>query len=178
MDGLRWFRADVPALLEPGEVPGAWETVAYVHGAERFGPKPRFDPFGSFTDVVMGLPTEYVTDLADRMVSGISLVGWTGCAAVELREAVERAPGSADLMVTDRRILVTTRSRRTDVLRSWPRSFLRSVTRRPRLVQRGRIMLVHADGSALALMTGIVSASPAQRLEAAVARTTPPPVGG
>ncbi|MGC5627127.1 hypothetical protein ACPYO6_02620 [Georgenia sp. Z1344] len=176
MDMLRHAGDALPRVLRtPDERPHAWEGVAYMAGAERFGPRPRFD-LGSPLDMLLGLPTDYTADLADSVVTGVSLIGWPDCLATEVRDAIDRCETFPYLLVTSHRVVLTTNPLESapEILWDLPRDVVRGARRRGRLLQAGRVELVLADGSLLRVMLGLVLTGAARRLVVAFATTARP----
>lgn len=152
-------------LLRPDERPLALQHAAYFSGEEDLGqPRPRFDA-ETVVDMAFGWPTPYYQAMADRWVSGTSLIGWPGCEAQGLAAVID----GNDLLLTDRRVLVVDLTDAADPRVRWERDRMQvaSVRRAPRLGQAGRIWVLFADGSATSLMLGILSPAGAKAVVAA-----------
>lgn len=163
LNRLEIFAEKLRGILPPGETARFLGTATYVPGDEQLGPdRPRFDV--DLLDMVFGVPTPYLQSKVDGFMIGHSLVGDHGCHAESLARILIGAP---DLLVTDRRLLVVDgadfrvvwEAARTDVLAASPA---------PRFGQAGRVRLVLADGSALAVVLGMVFAGRAARFLAAL----------
>lgn len=156
-------------MLPSGERPLALQHYTYVPGHEDLGQAP--PRLGDeIIDIAVGWHSQYFQGLADRLVSGQSLVGWPGCDAQTLARTTAREGGTLDLLVTDRRLLVVdvgTLSVPGAVLWSRERSQVVTIRRAARFGQAGRIWVVLADGSAVALMLGLLNPGPAKRVVAA-----------
>lgn len=162
IDRLRIFRDTVRQLLADGEEPRALQQAAYVNGEEDLG-RPRPDMASEIADVALLWHSAYFQGLADRLVSGTSLVGWPGCDALTLARAV----GQHDLVVTDRRLLVVDlgdHERPPSIVWERDRMAIVRIQRVPRFGQAGRIWIVMADGSAVSLMLGVISSAGARRV--------------
>ena len=163
LNRLDIFAEKLRGILEPEETARFRGTAVYVVGDEQLGPdRPRFDV--DLSDMVLGVPTPYVQSKVNDFMLGRSLVGDRGCQAEGLARILI---GPRDLVVTDRRLLVLDgadfrilwQASRTDVLAASPA---------PRFGQAGRVRLVLADGSALAVVLGMVFAGRAARFLAAL----------
>ena len=151
----------VAALLRPDEVPYALQAATHVPGAEDLGQQPPALG-GELLDIALGWHSEYLQGLTDGLVGGTNLIGWLGCEAQILARA---AAGHDDLVVTDQRLLLITFT--ADPPRIlWEREHrgITLIRRAPRFAQAGRIQVVMADGSAVALMLGVFSAAGARRV--------------
>ncbi len=124
-------------------------------------------------------------DAAAEGIGGVSASGGAGSWAARADAAVRRA-GHARMLVTDRRLLLLDQTgsgmrdnpaepgrRRvaTDfaVLLDVPRASLASARPASKALQRGRLELLFSDGSTIAVMTGVLSTSPARRILSALA---------
>lgn len=164
---LKIFADVIGTLLQPAERPLAMEHFAYVAGEEDLG-QPRPTLGAELVDAAVGWHSTLVQGMADRLVAGCSLVGWPGCEAQLLSRT--EGNGSLDLLVTDRRLLVIDLSDTTrPPVVLWVRDRMHVVTirRAPRFAQAGRLWVVLADGSAVALMFGLVNPGPAKSIVAA-----------
>lgn len=162
IDRLRIHRDQLRTVLHPGEEPRALQAATYVDGEEDLG-QPRPDVLAELADTALLWHSAYFQGLADRLVSGRSLLGWPGCDAQTLAHAV----GQHDLVVTDRRMLVVDlgdSSRPARLVWERDRMHIVRIRRMPRPFQAGRIWIVMADGSAVSLMLGVVSAAGAKRV--------------
>ena len=163
LNRLSIFAEPIARLLEPGELPQSLTPVTYLAGVEHLGAeRPKFDA-DTVGDMALGLLTEYWMHVANSMVTGTSLVGWAGCMAVDVRDAL-RDP-TDDLLVTDRRLLIVHQEPNNAFTQRWqaPLSDIVAVRRIPRLLQAGRIWLSLSDGSAVAVCLGLVRRAPARR---------------
>ena len=160
-DRLRIFNDVIRQLLHPGEEPRALQNASYFNGEEDLG-QPKPDLASELADVALLWHSAYFQGLADRLVSGRSLIGWPGCEA----QTLARAIGLHDLLVTDRRLLVVDLddSPRPHIVWERDRMHIVRIRRAPRLLQAGRIWVLMADGSAVSLMLGAVSARGAKRV--------------
>lgn len=121
----------------------------------------------------------------DRLLGGQTGHGAVGSVAALFKAALARA-GSADLLVTDRRLaLAVDSSDRTvrvedveapakDVVVSVPRAVVRGVRRRRRPLEMGRIEFAFTDGSSITLTAGAISGRRAARFVDALVRSGPP----
>jgi hypothetical protein len=158
LNRLEIFAEKLRPLLEPGETARFLGTAVYVIGDEQLGPdRPRFDV--DLSDVVLGVSTPYVQSKVNDFMLGRSLVGDHGCEAERLARILV---GPRDLVVTDRRLLVVDAA---DFRILWQvaRSNLLAATPAPRFGQAGRVRVVLGDGSALAVVLGMVFAGRAMR---------------
>ena len=151
----------IAQVLRPSETPGALQAATHVPGREDLG-RARPDLGGELLDIATGWHSEYLQDVTDGLVSGTNLVGWPGCEAQTLARA---AGGHDDLVVTDQRLLLVDISTEHPVV-VWERerTHITLVRRAPRFAQAGRIQIVMADGSAVALMLGVISSAGARRV--------------
>ena len=167
LDRLKIFSAPLRRLLADDEHAVALQATAYLVGEEVLdAERPRLDA-DTALDLALGLPTYYVQRVVDRMVSGTSLWGWPGCLAASLRDGLDLV--GADLLLTDRRLLVVKHTGQQDFTIGWdhPRSDVLTLQRASRFGQAGRLWLTMADGSALALIMGYATAGAAKRFVAA-----------
>lgn len=166
LDRLSIFSEVLTQILEPGEKALVLAAAMYRAGNENLGaPRPGFDG-DTVLDMALGLPTPYLMAVADGLVTGTSLWGWPGCLAQQLAEVLGSVP---DLVLTDRRLLLVKIAEGT-ARQLWqcPRAAILAARRAPRLFQAGRVILTFADGSALAVMLGVVSGSNARRVVSAL----------
>lgn len=162
MDRLTVFAHEVRTLLAPQERALALQHTTYFTGHEDRG-QPRPDLASTVVDHALGLPSAWAMEAADKVITGVSLVGGPGCLADSLRTALDRV--GTDLIVTTERLLAVTGvgEGQPSVLWQVPRSQVLQVKRAPRFAQAGRVIIVFADASALAMMMGVVSARGARR---------------
>ncbi len=160
------YSEQIMALLAPGESPVCAVTASYFAGEERTG-----TTTGITFDPINGLDVGSWNAAAERMVGGVSLTGAPGSLAHALMGAFGGFSGGANhLILTGQRLiaaeLLTDRGRAV-----WQvdRRQLIGVVHQPRFLQRGRVVLGFADGSALAMMTGMFTSREAGRLVAAAA---------
>ncbi|MDN5724719.1 MAG: hypothetical protein L0G99_02145 [Propionibacteriales bacterium] len=162
---LRLYGDNLAPVLHPDERPLAMELFQYHPGHEDLGaPRPRFD-LQEAADMALGLPTERTLGIAERLVSGMSLVGWPGSKAQLLSTA---SRFGSDLVVTNQRLLTGTVNN-TTVTIDWElwREEVASLSWAPRFAQTGRLRLVLTDGSAIALVCGYIFPGAAKRIVAA-----------
>ncbi|MFW6598736.1 hypothetical protein ACQBAU_14555 [Propionibacteriaceae bacterium Y2011] len=171
MDWLSAFADVVRPLLAPDERALVAQHTTYFAGHEDYG-QPRPDLASTLADHALGLPSAWSMELADKVVTGVSLVGWPGCLAEGLRDALNEV--STDLVVTTERLLAVTGigENAARVLWQVPRSRVIKVDRAPRFAQAGRVIIVFDDRSALAMMMGLVSSRGARRVVAAFGTVT------
>jgi len=156
------FAEQLAGLLEPGERAVALQPATYTAGDEQLG-EPPADLASTLVDTALGLPTDWSMRLASRVVAGVSIVGWPGCQALGLRTALDVAV--ADLLLTTHRLLVVEGVGTDQARITWaaPRTTVIRIERAPRFAQAGRIVLVFADSSALAVMAGVFTGGGARR---------------
>ncbi len=157
-------RDQIDAALDPGETARALTSVAYFSGFEDLGDPPSRADRDLLIDHLLGLPSPFWVERTDRLVTGVSLIGHRGCAAMRMRDAV--VGGFDDLVPTDRRLLAVRIPAGAPAEIGWqaPRADVVGIHRRPRLLQAGRLMVAFTDGSIIALMAGLVRRAPARRL--------------
>ncbi len=163
LNRLEIFAEKLRGVLDPGETPRFLGTAVYVVGDEQLGPdRPRFDV--DLSDAILGVATPYVQSRVNGFMLGRSLVGDHGCQAEGLARLLV-AP--RDLVVTDQRLLVVDGA---DFRILWqaPRAGVLAASPAPRFGQTGRVRIVLADGSALAVVLGMVFAGRAKRFLAAL----------
>jgi hypothetical protein len=104
-------------------------------------------------------------ELTTRLVAVTSLVGFPGCLALGLRDAL--CSMTTMLVLTDQRVMVaeTPFELKAPPTLTWvaTRTAVAEMTVAPRLAQRGRVMVTLADGSGLAVMLGTLRAAAAKR---------------
>lgn len=187
LTGLAQLPSSVRVGLERGEEPLAWQAVDLAPGESRLG---RAEPPKAIQGVdlnpvsaVSGGPIDVDPGLFDRLLGGITLTGRVGSAADTLARALHHARNSR-LAVTNRRVIVfdegqttfgtdpatgaKTWDAETEELWSISRSAVRSVNRRPRPLMAGRLVIEFEDSSTVALMCGMMSPRPANRLRDAL----------
>jgi hypothetical protein len=155
---LEIFAEKLAQVLDPGETALFLGTAIYVAGDEQLGPdRPRFDV--DLSDAILGVPTPFVQSKVNDFMLGRSLVGDPGCHAEALARILI---GPRDLLVSDRRLLVVDSA---DFRIRWeaPREALLAAAPAPRLGQAGRVRIVLADGSAVAVVLGMVLPGRARR---------------
>lgn len=158
LNRLEIFAEKLRDVLEPGETARFLGTAVYVVGEEQLGPdRPRFDV--DLLDMVLGVPTPYVQGKVNDFMLGRSLVGDRGCQAEGLARILI---GPRDVVVTDRRLLVVNGAD-FSVLWQAARTGLLAASPAPRFGQAGRLRIVLGDGSALAVVFGMVFAGRAKR---------------
>ncbi|MDT0202224.1 hypothetical protein [Nocardioides sp. AE5] len=182
----RSVRAGLPA----GEDVLAWESVALAWGESRLG---RTEPPKAIQGVdldpvtVIGSgPLDVDPGLFERWLGGISLTGHRGSVAESLAKALE-STSNPRLCVTTARLLVfaegsttfgkdpatgaKTWDAETDQVWALPTATVRGAERASRPLMAGRLLLRFADASTVALMCGMFSTRPANRLREALVRT-------
>lgn len=158
LNRLDIFAEKLRGVLDPGETATFLGTAVYVIGDEQLGPdRPRFDV--DLSDVILGVPTPYVQSKVNDFMLGRSLVGDHGCQAEALARILV---GPRDLVVTDRRLLVVG-SADFRILWQVARPDLLAASPAPRFGQAGRVRIVLGDGSAVAVVLGMVFAGRAKR---------------
>lgn len=166
MDPARLYDAELAGLIEPGERLSCVVMASYFPGEEREGPLP-----GVSFDVATGLSVGAWDAAAERLVAGVSLSGPPGSLAQGMRAAFDPFGGDANhVALTDRR-LIAVRLASGEGKPAWQadRAALAGVWLKPRLFQRGRVLLGFRDASMLCLVTGMLRAGEARRLAAAAA---------
>jgi hypothetical protein len=158
LNRLEIFAEKLSHVLDPGERALFLGTAVYVVGDEQLGPdRPRFDV--DLSDVMLGVPTPYVQSKINDFMLGRSLVGDPGCQAESLARILI---GPRDLLVSDRRLLALDS---TNFRPLWeaPRKDVLAAAPAPRIGQAGRVRIVLGDGSALAVVLGMVLPGRARR---------------
>lgn len=175
MDNVRIWAPKLAPLLEDGERALEYGHASYHPGREDLGrPKPRLlsrDP----ADWILGGPTAEGIEAAENVVSGTSLVGWAGCAALAFKDALSADP---HLLLTDRRVIVVRRTPQATLAATWqlPRRAVMRLERAPRFGQAGRVWIALGDGSGLAVVLGYFRAGAARRLVTAWGQVPGTPV--
>lgn len=118
-------------------------------------------------DILIGADSLITAD-PDEIIGGVAAAGHVGSYAHRLSAALSGKIGYA--VVTDRRLLLASQTPRGEFeeLESVPRQAVLSARRAGRIFQRGRVLLDFVDLSQIALMTGILSTGPANRLVSAL----------
>jgi hypothetical protein len=203
MDYTKIYQADIAKLLGPDDQVLAVVPYRLAHGAERverdqevierrLQPLPRglrrraqglesrerrADGAAnrSLLDRILDIDWPWNKIDWDEKFAGTSVAGRPGTLAVRLADGTRHGVGQFGV-VTTRRFVVVRRiaTDRFTLVAEAPRSDVVQARRRSRPFQRGRVMIGFADGSRLAVDTGILLAGQAKRLVAALAPTLPP----
>jgi len=186
--GLSRLPTSVRQQLAPGEEPLAREMVALAFGESRLGRPGRRRVITGWNwnpiDWLSGGPIEWDDGVAERWLGGVALTGAHGSLADRLAQALGGG-GTHRLAITDRRVVLFRegeftlgqdpatgrRANLTPVTELWsaPREAVRTGRRRSRLLMAGRFRMEFADDSTIALMCGVLSPRPANRLARALA---------
>jgi hypothetical protein len=203
MDYTKIYQADIAKLLGPDDQVLAVVPYRLGHGAERverdqevierrLRPLPRGlrrraqdrgsrDRRGggsanrSLLDRFLDIDWPWNKVDWDEKFAGTSVAGQPGSLAVRLADGTRHGVSQFGV-VTTRRFIVVRRiaTDRFTLVAEAPRSDVVQARRRSRPFQRGRVVIGFADGSRLAVDTGILLAGQARRLVAALAPTLPP----
>lgn len=164
MDYLKLYGGDLAPQLLPQERLTAIVSAGYVSGNEDTGADdPHLTAGERAAAHLLGLPI--YSELTRRIVAGTSLVGFPGCLALGLRDALSSM--TTMLVLSNQRVMVAETPFELHVAPrlTWvaARTAVVEVVHAPRFAQRGRVMVTMADGSGLAVMTGTVRSGPARR---------------
>lgn len=169
---LSRYAARVSALLTQGEVPYAFERVSYSAGVERITPHTPIEKNRTPLDAVADSVTSFVTGVgassgldAESLI-GTTLSGTPGCQATAFRAAL-RINGTYLLATSERWMVVSDIHSRPRVQWQGGIGDLTAVSHARKLGDWGRVTIVFADGSWVAVSAGRVSDNPAKRLVAA-----------
>lgn len=186
LSGLSQLPPSVRRVLDRGEEPLAWETVA-LWGEDRIG---RSGPPKAITGVDLnplsaatGGPVDVDEGLFERWLGGVALTGHPGSEAARLGRTLRRV-GQARLAVTTQRLVLfeegatsfgtdpatghKTWDSETTELWSTARDRVHTAARRSRPFMAGRLLVEFEDGSTAVLMCGVFSPRPAGRLRDAL----------
>jgi hypothetical protein len=195
MDYTKIYRADVAALLGPGDEVLAIVPYRLAPGAERIERTPqvierRLEPLPrrlrrraqdahdrtrrpgdgrSPLDRILAIDWPWNRIDWDARLGGTSVAGGPGSHAVRIADATRDRAGHFGVVTAHR--LVVVRRVGTDkftMAAEAPRADVVYARRRGRLFQRGRVLIGFVDGSQLAVDTGILSARQAGRLVTAL----------
>lgn len=203
MDYTKIYHADITQLLGPDDQVVAVVPYRLAHGAERVerdpevierrlrplprGLRRRVQELGSRERPADGTanrsPLDRILDIDwpwngidwDEKFAGTSVAGRPGSLAVRLADGTRHGVRQFGVVTTLRFVVV--RRIATDsftLVAEAPRSDVVQAKRRSRPFQRGRVVIGFADGSQLAVATGILLAGQAKRLIAALSPTLPP----
>jgi hypothetical protein len=202
MDYTKIYQADIAKLLGPGDQVIAVVPYRLAHGAERVerdqevierrlrplprGLRRRAQDRGSRQRRADGTAKRSLLDRIldinlpwnrvdwDEKFAGTSVAGRSGSLAVRLADGTRHGVSQFGV-VTTRRFVVVRRiaTDRFTLVAEAQRSDVVQARRRSRPFQRGRVVIGFADGSRLAVDTGILLAGQAKRLVAALAPTLP-----
>ena len=203
MDYTKIYHADITQLLGADDQVLAVVPYRLAHGAERLerdsevierrlrplprGLRRRAQELGSRERPADGAASRSLLDRIldvdwpwnkidwDDKLAGTSVAGRPGSLAVRLADGTRHGVRQFGV-VTTRRFLVVRRiaTDRFTLVAEAPRSDVVQARRRSRPFQRGRVVIGFADGSRLAVHTGILLAGQAKRLVAALSPTLPP----
>lgn len=169
---LSRYAARVSALLAQGEVPYAFERISYSAGVERIASDTAVEKNRTPLDTVADSVTSFVTGVgassgldAESLV-GTTLSGTPGCQASAFRAAL-RINGTYLLATSQRWMVVSDIHSRPRVQWQGGIGDLTAVSHARKLGDWGRVTIVFADGSWVAVSAGRVSDNPAKRLVAA-----------
>jgi hypothetical protein len=202
MDYTKIYQDDVAKLLGPDDQVLAVVPYRLAHGAERVerdpevverrlrplprGLRRRAQEVGSRERPAEGTAHRSLLDRLldfdwpwnridwDEKFAGTSVAGRPGSLAVRLADGTRHGVGQFGV-VTTRRFVVVRRiaTDRFALVAEAPRNDVVQARRRSRPFQRGRVVIGFADGSRLAVDTGILLAGQAKRLVAALSPTLP-----
>jgi hypothetical protein len=194
MDYTKIYQGDIAALMGPDDPVLAVVPYRLAPGAERVARTPevverRLRPLPrgvrrraqelqargqrtgspSLLDRILDIDWPWNRLDLDEKLGGMSVAGAPGSVAVRLADGTRHGVSQYGV-VTARRFVVVRRigTDRFALVAEAPRSEVVSVRRRSRPFQRGRVVIGFADGSQLAVLTGVVVAGQAKRLAAAL----------
>jgi hypothetical protein len=105
----------------------------------------------------------------DEVIGGATVAGAPGSIGVRIAAATRDLVGQFGVVTGQRLVVVHRRAKdRFELVAEAPRAEVRSAARRGRLFQRGRVVIAFADGSSIAVNTGILLTGQARRLVAAL----------
>jgi hypothetical protein len=185
MDYTKIYRTDIATLLGPADQVLVIVPYQLAHGAERIEGPPealesRLNPLArrlhrrareprpggrSLLDRILDIDWPWNRVDMDEKLAGVAVVGSTGSHAVRIADATRRA-GGLFTVVTEQRFIVVRRvgTDKFELVAEVPRAEAVFARRQGRLFQRGRVVVGFADGSRLAVHTGVLSAGQAKRL--------------
>lgn len=195
-DPLKVFESDFRTVLAAGETPLAAVSFQLAFGSEQLERSPeelahlfRFLPRGVREQLLAASQEEPVTKSGwekvlergfdaltgslvdvdvDKIIGGVAAAGHVGSVAHRLSSALRTRANYC--LVTDRRMLFV--EHKVDgqcfEVAAVPRQAVIRARRAGKFMQRGRVVLDFVDLSQLALMTGMLSTRPANRLVAAL----------
>jgi hypothetical protein len=185
MDYTKIYRADVATLLGPADQVLVIVPYQLAEGAERIEGPPeelesRLNPLArrlhrrareprtggrSPLDRILDVDWPWNRVDTDEMLAGVAVSGSTGSHAVRIADATRRAVGLFAVVTGQRFVIVRrTGTDKFELVAEVPRAEVVFARRQGRLFQRGRVVVGFADGSRLAVHTGVVTAGQAKRL--------------
>jgi hypothetical protein len=197
MDYTKIYQADIAKLLGPEDPVLSVVPYRLAHGAERVERTPevierRLRPLPrglrrraqelqsrdrqsdsrSLLDRILDIDWPWNRLDWDEKLGGTSVAGQPGSLAIRLADGTRHGVALYGV-VTARRFVVVRRigTDRFTLVTETPRGAVVQVRRRGRLLQRGRVVIGFADGSLLAVQTGILLTGQAGRLVAALSPT-------
>jgi hypothetical protein len=194
VDYTKIYRADMATLLGPDENVFAVVPYRLAFGAEpppatpeeaerRLGSLPRGlrrrvadlgtheRPPGNRTLLHRVLDFDWPWDRVDvdEKIGGTAVGGAPGSIGVRFADATRDRVGQFAVVTAQRLAVAHQQAKdRFALVAEAPRADVVSAVRRGRLLQRGRVVIAFADGSAIAVNTGILLTKQAKRLVAAL----------
>lgn len=179
MDYTRIFHADITELLGPDEPVLTVVPYRLAPGVERVerdveaaATERRSTGDRSLLDRILDIDWPWNRIDWDEKLAGVTVTGRPGSLAVRLAEGTRH--GVSQFGVVTARRFVVVRHVATDrftLVVEAPRGDVMRATHRSRPLQRGRVVIGFADGSQLAVHTGILLGRQAKRLVAALSPT-------
>jgi hypothetical protein len=173
VDYTRIYRADVSELIGSADEVLAIVPYRSAYGTERFETEPRERRSGSRSPLNRLLDIDWPWNRIDwdKVIGGVSVSGSPGSSAIRLADATSNDAGQFGV-VTGQRLVVIRQvgGDRFELVAEAPRAEVVYARRKGRFLQRGRVVIGFADGSCMAVTTGILLTHHAKRLITALSQ--------
>jgi hypothetical protein len=173
VDYTRIYRADVSELIGSADEVLAIVPCRSAFGTERLETEPREPRSGNRSTLGHLLDIDWPWNRIDwdKVIGGVSVSGSPGSWAIRLAHATANDSGQFAVVAGQRLVVIRqVGGDRFELVAEAPRTEVVYARRKGRFLQRGRVVIGFADGSSIAVTTGILFTHHAKRLATALVR--------